>query len=730
MAIYEIEHPKTGQKITLEGDGVPTDSDIREAFAMVGKQSEWRQKSGTEGRDVAEMQREFIRREGSIGTQLRNTPVTEYIKEPARFAAETGTMIANAGLRGLKGAASLVQGGGEALRTGDIDRGLARFNEKQAEFQPIQSPMAPSAMGEMMGDVAGRGISKLSSITGRPDIVEPVAQGAMDIGTLMGLRTGLKAGNRSLSDLAAKMPERPVKPVSPKVMKQAELAQLSEQYNVPLTVGELRGSTGLKAAETQLERVPMVGTRGFREKQSMALKNAAESLVDNITTGVDDSGIAIQQSLKARLQKGKDLSRQAYDQVEAAVSQRGVDNKIVPIGTKEAANTLLTEYPDIFDRLPSGTVKSKLQVIAQDTALKTKESPILDASGKPITETVQPVASFNDMRSLREQLGNYINRAYKSAGAVGSKEIRQLQILKDAVETDINTWAETTGNKAVTDAFSNANKVYKNNVAPFKEFIVKKATGDTFDTDLMAKTFIKNDRPQLAKKLMGLLDDNGKSAVKHSILKEALDLGLETKTDVPFSPAKFANKLERYGNTLKTVFTPYELTQINGFVKLARAAERAGQYAENPPTGLRAGDLGIFTGFGYGIATNPLATIGTAGALKALSTMLTSDVGRKLLTQSAKIKEGTPQWKNFLNFVNMKAQGELDGRINPKTSQINGNQGRPAKMANNARANKAGNKQYAGEVPPVVISPEDRARIDQAINGIENNTLQNKRRNY
>jgi hypothetical protein len=637
--------------------------------------SEWRQKPGTEGRNVSDMQREFIRNEGTQATRSKQgvNTVSDYALEPLRFASEAVTMPLNAGLRGLKSVASTVQAGGEAIRTGSLDAGLQKYNQKQAEFRPLESPMDPSATGEMISAGMNKGIGKLSDLTGRPDIVEPVAQGAMDIGALMGLRSGVGAGKRSLSEISA---NRPVKPVSPKSANQTELAQLSKQFDVPLTVGELRGSTGLKAAETQLERVPAVGIRGFREKQSMSLKNAAESLVDNLTTGVDDSGAAIQQSLKAKLQKGKDLSRDAYNKIEEAVNQKAVLDEIIPTGTKEAANALLAEYPDIFDRLPSGTVKSKLQIISEDTATKQQSfnglpsevmasshgkpqpQPIVDAQGNPITKTIQPTVSFKDARSLREQLGNYINRAHKSAGAVGSKEIRQLQILKDALENDISTWAETTGNVAVTDAFANANKVYRNNVAPFKEFIVKKATGDTFDTDLMAKTFIKNDRPQLAKKLMNLLDDSGKGAVKHSILKEALDLGLETKSDVPFSPAKFATKLERYGNTLNTVFTPDELTQINGFVKLARAAERAGQYAENPPTGLRAGDLGIFTGFGYLIASDPMTAMGTAAALKALSTLLTSDMGRKLLTQSAKIKEGTPQWNNFIRFANEKMKGD------------------------------------------------------------------------
>lgn len=38
MPVYEIEHPTTGQKIRLEGNGVPSDADIREAFNSVSKQ--------------------------------------------------------------------------------------------------------------------------------------------------------------------------------------------------------------------------------------------------------------------------------------------------------------------------------------------------------------------------------------------------------------------------------------------------------------------------------------------------------------------------------------------------------------------------------------------------------------------------------------------------------------------------------------------------------------------
>lgn len=484
------------------------------------------------------------------------------------------------------------------------------------------------------------------------------------VGSALAVSPLVKGGISGLGALGGKVRGG----INPQTM---ELARLSREHNVPLTVGELRNSTGVKTIETQLERVPIVGTRKFRQGQSEALKNAASNLVDTLTKGTDDAGVTIQQSLLRNLQKGKDLAGKAYDQINTALGKEGVIDEIAPSTTRQAAKELLAEYPDIFERLPSGTVKSKLQIITEDTAPQQKTSSILNAQGEPISETVQPTMSFKDARALREQLGNYINRARKSAGAVGDKEVRRLSILKSAIDEDIKSWAENTPNAEVNNAFRYANKVYQDNVAPFKDFIVKKATGDAFDTDLMAKTFIKNDRPQLASKLMGLLDEEGRAAVKHSVLKEALDVGLETKSDVPFSPAKFARKLENYGNTLRSIFTPEELKQVNGFVKLSRAAERAGQFAENPPTGLRAGDAGVYIG-GTVLAVKALPVFATtATAIKGLSSLLTSEMGRKLLVKSYNLPPNSPAWQGVLKQAGgiLKDQrGFVEGDASPNTT--------------------------------------------------------------
>lgn len=585
--------------------------------------------------------------------ELKNQPFWGEKKQPTMLAAHTpGARVESTGTKVKRKAREAIEfarptlesvgsglgaiiGGGGALVAGQAGPQIAIPEE-------IATVPAAAATGGALGYALTKGAidRTVDYLSGnqQPDLKGASLQSLKDVGTgyageLLG--AGLGAGAGKLIDMAGK---RAASRAAGTALQQ-ERAALSRQFDVPLTVGETRGSVGQKMLETQLERIPVVGIRGFRKTQGEQLRKAAEQLVDTLDTGVEDTGKAIQVSMLGKMQKGKDLSRQAYDKVEVALAKPGVVDQISPAATRESTIALLKEYPDIFDRLPAGNVKSKLAVIAGDTTPQTVETGVLDAAGEMINRTEQPMLTFKDARFLREQLGNYISRARRSAGAVGDKEIRRLTILKNSIDEDIKMWAESSPNSEVRDAFRLANKVYQRKVAPFKEFIVKKATGDEFDTDLMVKTFIKNDRPQLARKLMGLLDDNGKAAVKQAILKDAFELGTETKPDVPFSPAKFAGKLERYGNTMKSIFTPEELTQINGFMKISRLAERAGQFAENPPTGLRAGDVGITTGIGYGLATNPMATLGTAAATKFLSFMLTSNTGRRLLTRVGKVPE-------------------------------------------------------------------------------------------
>lgn len=67
MPVYDIEHPTTGQKIRLEGDGVPTDADIREAFNFVSK-AKPKTLSATEHKSARD---KFVEDTGTFGTQVK-----------------------------------------------------------------------------------------------------------------------------------------------------------------------------------------------------------------------------------------------------------------------------------------------------------------------------------------------------------------------------------------------------------------------------------------------------------------------------------------------------------------------------------------------------------------------------------------------------------------------------------------------------------------------------------
>jgi len=541
------------------------------------------------------------------------------------------------------------KGGGQALAEGTAGaaKGIAQNVGDIAKFFGTKA-------GVIAPDAAGNLNPSLNPLTVAPRVwheasTDPVGTGL----AAFGAKGMVKAAAKTAAEAASRVG----------VEGSAELANLSKTHDVPLTAGEASGSAGLKSLETQLERVPVVGTRGFREMQSSKLADAANNLVERFAPeNMTDIPDQIQTSMLKTLQEGKDVINRIQGRIDREVAQN-VTEPILPGNLRGATVKLLDQFPDIFDRLPSTTLKSKLEALAEGTASKTESVGVLDAQGSPIKRTVEPTMGFKDAMNLRELLNDYLSRAYKSAGAVGNREIYQLSELKRGLDADINTWGETSSNSKVVDLFKQRNAEYIKKVVPFKEATVKNATGSAFDTDLMLKKFIQPDRPQLARKLMGALDEEGQGLVRYAVLKKALDAGQDAKPGVPFSPAKFAREIERLGPTIEAVFPGADKQLIQGFSKLSRVAERAGQYAESPPTGLRAADTGISLGIGAGAVAHPLLTAGGLGTAKALSSLLTTELGKKILLKASGAPETSSRWAGILDEVNQLLPGLAAGVV-------------------------------------------------------------------
>lgn len=420
----------------------------------------------------------------------------------------------------------------------------------------------------------------------------------------------------------------------------------SKASGIPLTAGEITQSPILRNTETLLENVPVVGTGGFRKAQAGATLNAAEQAVNGVRpAGVEDAGEAIHASLRRVLTGNKGQANVLYDAVERAAQDPSV-TAVIPNQTRAVAQRMLHDYPDIFERLPAGTVKSKLEAIVGATS--PRSSAILGQNGQPLVKPAE--LSFDEARFLRKQLGNYINRAQKSAGAVGDDELRQLNAVKGGLEQDINQWGSNSPNAAVRQAYESANSFYRNKVAPFKDALLNKAAGKDYDTDTIFRTFVKPGRENLAGKLVGNLDSEGHQAVKFGVLKSAFDKALDDKTGV-FSPLKFASGIDNLGKANNAIFSDVERQQLNGLVKVMTAAQRAGQYMENPPTGNRVAQMLLG---GAGIAGPAMGAVSGqsvlagAGIAKLMTTLTTTDAGKRFLMAASKLPGESPELDSML----------------------------------------------------------------------------------
>ena len=233
-----------------------------------------------------------------------------------------------------------------------------------------------------------------------------------------------------------------------------------------------------------------------------------------------------------------------------------------------------------------------------------------------------------------------MRRSEKQAisGSIPDEQVAAMKILRSALDDDMAAFAEREGGK-LGKLFREANAFYKTSVVPFKDRSIRKTGQYDFDTDQILKMFVKNDRPKLAQKLMSKLDPDGKALVKYAILQDAFETATGGVNKTAFSPAKFAGKLERLGKSKLAIFTPQERIHLDGFVKIARAAERAGQFAENPPTGMRWIDASILGGGIAGAVAEPTTAATAASGAFILSRLLSTNFGRRVLTRAAGMPE-------------------------------------------------------------------------------------------
>lgn len=382
-----------------------------------------------------------------------------------------------------------------------------------------------------------------------------------------------------------------------------------EKHGVPVFFDDVARSPFAKKLGTATDSLPgPIGTSAGREAQGKAAQEAAQRVTERLASTSDDVPELVQKGLQVKLASFKKSAATLYGRASQALD---------PLGDVPRAR---------FDRAISdeGQRQAKLGTLASKEVLA-----LLDKY------RTAPPGNFTLMRELRSQLGEEISDFYTGKNAaIGDRGVKALRAMQEAVESDMAEFAKRSG-AAGYRAWKAADGFYKANIVPFKAAgfrdLVKTAEPEKAWRYLLSQGSI-NSR---AVRMYNSLDEQGRSAVRYGLVKDALGNG--TNPNGTFSPVKFAKYLEDHEAAVNAFFRGRDLQEIRGFQNLMRGVERAGQYAENPPTGNR------LVPFLLGGATliEPATGAAIAGTGFAVTRLFQTRAGRDLLLAASRATGAT-----------------------------------------------------------------------------------------
>lgn len=454
----------------------------------------------------------------------------------------------------------------------------------------------------------------------------------------------------------------------------AAIEKLGKTHNVRTSAGDAGRNSIVKKAEVSTEYMPVVGMSGFREAQHGEAKAAANKVVSKledtlsatefkalpkiqaaaasgdanaqrimgIVNKADNPDKVLQASLEVRKWREKDIAKKMYDAVQKEV-QKLPDDTVTPTHTTTLIN-------------------SKLDELSKSLAPDEELAKDLKRFNNNINDPARP-KDFANMRRLRSELGATIQK-YTSGANPNEAAAKYFGDLRRAVEKDITEFAKNSGNPKVKALYGQADVYYKNMVQRQDKAFAKAMQNNK--PDEIYNEFIKVGKGDRAKNFYGALDQKGQAALRLKMAEEALSKATNESTDT-FSPAKFALEFERLKEPYSQVFKGMDKAEMDGFVKLMRHVERAGQYMENPPNGNRVANM-MTNGVGAVAVGLPIYAKGAAVAGVARM-LFTTPAGKRLLLAASELPPGAAGLDNILGMIEQLAAGAgANAGIDSKTN--------------------------------------------------------------
>lgn len=396
-----------------------------------------------------------------------------------------------------------------------------------------------------------------------------------------------------------------------------EILDSADAQGISVFFDDVAGSTLAQKASVAAEIFGQFGTGSGRARQNIEALEAANRFLKKLSGDSDDFEETIAEGLRNKLQMFKRAATKKYDRALSAIGDAGE----VPIPAFDAA----------VDRL----LKAE---IAQGTLARPGLVEILQKFKDA------PRGDFSAMIQFRSDLGENVSAFLGSDASVGKKGQRVLQAAKEALDKDMQKFA---GQHGGLKEWQDANLFYRNTVVQFKrgklKALVNQDSAANFDESAAWRYLLaQSGNRTRARKLYQSMDAKGRAAVRFGLIKDALDKSVvEGK---PFSPAKFAGSLERNIDVAEQFFRLESKAEMQGLAKVMRHIERAGQFAENPPTGNRLIPLLFPIG---AIASPQIAGVAFASSL-GLKGLFQTKAGRNFLLAANRAAPGSKAMENII----------------------------------------------------------------------------------
>lgn len=414
--------------------------------------------------------------------------------------------------------------------------------------------------------------------------------------------------------------------------KYQEIQALADKYGVPISFTDAAQTPILKKTGAALNEIPLVGTGGFRVQQQQAAKAAAQDFAQ----GFKDAAPAgdwtdnLQGALKDKFQAVQAQKNALYGKVADAAG-----GAQIPLPKVNAA----------LDAAESDINRSAIpnsQVLKTIRALRANLNP-----GRADTGQFTPKASdttFTGLQLTRSDLGDAITGLLKSGQ---DKEAKVLMGVRNAMNQDMGNFAQN--NPGLAGAWKDADAFYKSQYVPLKSKAIQNAMKSA-TPDEIVNTFIQQGKGDRAANFYSALTPDGQASLRAGLVDRALQNATDGNTGV-FSPAKFAGYFDKMDVPISQIFKGEDKWALDGFIKLMRAVQPAGEMGAGPATGNRTILPGSIAAGITGAITMPHTTATMGGLTYGMSKLFTTNAGKRLLMAASDVPVGSPAMNKIVQQI-------------------------------------------------------------------------------